>query len=235
MYEDAARFYDVIHDARGRDADAEADLVLGEIRQRLPTASTLLDVGCGTGVHLSRFAESLDVVGVDSSPQMLEIATGRAPGVVLVEGDFRSFDVGRRFDSCVSLFSGIGYLIEEADLRSAVSNMARHLEPGGVLLVEGWVEPDYWLGSTVSAESGGHGDLAVARAARSRREGVLCEVEMRYVAATNEALETVDERHVLRLSDPDEFAGAFEAADLTFERLPHMLHPGRSVYLGVRR
>lgn len=235
MYGDAARFYDVIHDARGRDADAEAELVLREVLQRLPTATTLLDVGCGTGVHLPRFAESFEVVGVDSSPQMLDIARGRAPDVLLVEGDFRTFDVGRRFDSCVSLFSGSGYLIDEVDLRLAVSNKARHLNPGGVLLVEGWVEPEYWLGSMVSAESGVRGDLAVARAARSRREGVLCEVEMRYVAATDQSFETVDERHVLRLSDPDEVAGAFIVADVTFERLPHLLHPGRSVYVGVRR
>jgi SAM-dependent methyltransferase len=55
------------------------------------------------------------------------------------------------------------------------------------------------------------------------------------VAAMRDAVTTVEERHVMRLSDPGEFAAAFERAGLTFERLPHTLRPGRSVYAGVKR
>ena len=146
-YEGAARFYDVIHDARGRDAVGEANLVMGEARRLAPTSATLLDVGCGTGPHLARFAEEFDIVGVDLSAHMLSIAAERAPGVVLVEGDFRTFELDGLFDVAVSLFSGIGYLTELEDLRSAIVNMAAHLTPGGVLLIEGWVKPDYWSGT----------------------------------------------------------------------------------------
>ena len=235
MYADAARFYDVIHDARGRDATAEAELVLGEIAHRCHSASSLLDVGCGTGAHLRRFARRFDVTGVDLSGDMLTIASARLPSTRLVEGDFRTFDLGRTFDAVVSLFSGIGYLTEETDLRIAIANMARHLEENGVLLLEGWVEPEYWIGSTVNAESAREGELAVARAVRSRRDGSLCQISMRYVAATPSELVTVDEQHLMRLSDPVEFKNAYEAAGLTFERLPHMLHAGRSVYAGIRR
>jgi len=233
MYREAARFYDVIHDGRGRDADAEAGLVIGEIRRRCPAAATLLDVGCGTGAHLPRLATDFEVAGVDLSSQMLEVAAARAPGVSLQEGDFRTFDVGRTFDAVVCLFSGIGYLTEEEGLQQAVANMARHVAPGGVLLIEGWVEPEYWLGSTVNAESARRGDVAVARAVRSSRDGAHCEIHMRYVAATTTGLITIDEQHRMRLSDPAEFALAFERAHLTFERLPHMLHPGRAVYVGT--
>lgn len=234
MYGDAARFYDVIHDARGRDATAEAELVIGETLRRNAEAASLLDVGCGTGAHLPRFASDFDVVGVDLSPPMLEIAAERAPGVQVVEGDFRSFQLGRAFDVVVSLFSGIGYLTEQEDLDAAVANMAEHLNPGGVLLIEGWVEPDYWIGSTVNAESGRQGDLAVARAVRSSKSGMHCAIEMQYVAATPHGITTVEERHTMRLSDPDEFRDSFAAGGLDFDRLPHMLHPGRSVYVGMK-
>jgi dTDP-3-amino-3,6-dideoxy-alpha-D-glucopyranose N,N-dimethyltransferase len=234
MYGDAARFYDVIHRARGRDPRAEADLVIREARRRAPGAATLLDVGCGTGAHLPRFAEEFDVVGVDLSPTMLDIAAEAAPDVVLVEGDFRSFRLDRRFDVVVSLFSGIGYLLEPEDLRTAVANIAAHLNPGGVLLIEGWVEPDYWIGSTVNAESGRDGELAVARVVRSSRAAMLCEIEMRYIAATPEGITAVHEQHRMRLSDPEELADAYMAAGLDYARLPHMLHPGRSVYAGVK-
>lgn len=233
MYADAARYYDLIHAERGRDAAAEADLVLAELRRRHPAPiARLLDVACGTGAHLPRFAESAAVHGVDASAAMLAVAAEVCPAAVLTQADMRRFDLGWRFDAVVCLFSGIGYLTDEADLRRAVATMARHLEPGGVLMVEGWVEPEHWLGASVHAEAAHGDDLAVARVMRSRRDGALTEIDMRYTAASADGISTVDEHHVMRLSDPAEFEAAYAAAGLTFERLPNMLHPGRAVYAG---
>jgi hypothetical protein len=62
----------------------------------------------------------------------------------------------------------------------------------------------------------------------------LCEIEMQYLASTPEGITTVTEHHTMRLSDPSEFAAAYSAAGLDFARLPHMLHPGRSIYAGVK-
>jgi SAM-dependent methyltransferase len=234
MYREMARFYDLIHDARGRDGGAEAALVLGEIRRRCPSAGTLLDVGCGTGAHLPRFADDLAVAGVDLSPDMLAIAAERCPEAELVEGDFRTFDLGRSFDAVVCLFSGIGYLVEEEDLRAAVRNMARHVSQGGVLAIEGWIEPDHWLGSVVHAESARADGVAVTRAVRSARDGARTDLFMRYVVASSDDIVTIDECHTMRLTVPEEMESAFGAAGLRVERLPHMLHPGRSVYVGSR-
>jgi SAM-dependent methyltransferase len=233
MYAEAARFYDVIHAATGRDPDAEADLVMGELRRRHPGPRSLLDVACGSGSNLSRFGEFCDVAGVDASAEMLALAGRRCPGVPLFHGDMRDFDLGRRFDAVVCLFSSIGYLTQPDDLAKAIVTMASHLDAGGVLMIEGWVEPEYWRGTTFNSASGTRSDLAVARVTRSHREGPLCHVSMRYTAASSEGVSTVDEDHVVRLSDPHEFEEAYRAAGLSFERLAHMLHPGRAVYVGA--
>jgi len=233
VYGEAARLYDLIHSAKGRDPDSEGDLFVREIRLRNPEAQTLLDVACGTGANLNRFSESFAVTGLDASRDMLAIARERCPNIPLVESDMRSFNLDTRFDAVVSVFSGIGYLTEESDLRRAVMTMASHLRPGGLLVLEGWVEPDEWLGASVSADSFQAGDIAVARVTTSDAEGVRSSFTTRYTVATLDGISTIDEHHVLRLSDPEEFESAYREAGLTFERLPSFIRPGRGVYVGV--
>jgi SAM-dependent methyltransferase len=233
VYTDAAPFYDLIHEAKGRDADSEADAFIREIRQRNPEARTLLDVACGTGANLPRFAESFEVMGLDASEDMVRLAQEKCPGVEFVTADMRTFDLGRRFDAIVSLFSGVGYLVEESDLRAAVSTMAKHLNPGGVLVLEGWVEVDQWLGPSVSVDCCRTDNAAIARVTRSGADGTRSWFTCRYTVATNESIDTIDEHHVLRLADSEEFAFAYENAGLTFERLPNLLRAGRAVYVGV--
>jgi dTDP-3-amino-3,4,6-trideoxy-alpha-D-glucopyranose N,N-dimethyltransferase len=164
---------------------------------------------------------------------MLAIARERCPKIPLVESDMRSFNLDTRFDAIVSVFSGIGYLTEESDLRRAVMTMASHLRPGGLLLLEGWVEPDEWLGASVSADSFQADDIAVARVTTSDAESLRSSFTTRYTVATLDGISTIDEHHVLRLSDPEEFESAYQEAGLTFERLPSFIRPGRSVYVGV--
>jgi SAM-dependent methyltransferase len=233
MYSEAAPFYDLIHDARGRDAAFETEIVVGELRRRAPDVRSVLDVACGTGANLAHFAGTFEVMGTDISADMLAIAAERCPGVPLVEADTRTFDLGRTFDAAVCLFSGIGYLTELADLNAAIARMAAHLNSGGVLMIEGWVEPDYWRGSVVNAECARQGEVAVSRVVRSEREGRLTEIWMRYCVAKPDGITTIDESHTMRLSEPAEFADAYSQAGLTFERLPHAVHPGRSLYVGV--
>ena len=65
----------------------------------------------------------------------------------------RTFRHADRFDVVTSLFSAIGYMTTIDDLHLAVRNMAAHLTEGGVLIVEGWVEPDAWEGSRASSQA----------------------------------------------------------------------------------
>lgn len=234
MYADAAEFYDLIHKARGRNAGVEAALVTSEIRRRTADAKSLLDVGCGTGVHLPFFKGTFDVAALDASTEMLAVAALRAPDVQLTVGDMRSFDLQREFDAIVSLDSSVGYLETVDELRTAVAILGRHLRPGGVLLIEGWIESEFWLNRTVTVESAMSEGVAVARLTRSIRTGEVTDLFMRFDVMTPTELRSIDEHHVMRLSNPIEFAAAFGAAGLSFERLPHMLRPGRSVYVGVR-
>src|SRR4051794_30199696 len=160
MFDRTAHVYDLLYSFK--DYESEAAGLVELIRERCPDARSLLDVACGTGRHLELLRTTFpDVAGVDVEPDLLRMARERLADVPLVEADMRSFDLGRRFDAVTCLFSSVGYLADAHDLEGAIGRMAAHLEPGGVLVVDGWVKPGAWLpGVNVHALAESRSDLA---------------------------------------------------------------------------
>ena len=134
MFSRSARIYDAIY-ASIRDYPKEAAELDRLIQERRPGARTLLDVACGTAAHLEHL-RGYELEGLDLDREMLAVACERLPDVSFHEADMASFDLGNRFDAVVCMFSSIGYVKSEVRLRSAAAAFARHLEPGGVLVVE---------------------------------------------------------------------------------------------------
>jgi predicted TPR repeat methyltransferase len=68
-----SQYYDLFY--QDKDYDAEAGFVDKIIKKHLPKARTILEFGCGTGLHASKLAaKGYQVHGVDSSDQMLKKA-----------------------------------------------------------------------------------------------------------------------------------------------------------------
>ena len=103
MFTRSARFYDAIYSFK--DYGKEATRIDALIRERRPKARKLLDVACGTGLHLQHLREGYEVEGLDLDPKLLKFARERLGEVPLHEGDMRDFDLGRRFDAITCLFS----------------------------------------------------------------------------------------------------------------------------------
>ncbi|GGZ22990.1 class I SAM-dependent methyltransferase [Streptomyces nitrosporeus] len=99
-----------------------------------------LELGVGTGriaVPLARLTG--EVVGVDSSPEMLEqlrSATGPQDAVTPVHGDIRTHDDGTRYGLVYCVCGTLSLVLDPADQRAAITRAARSLAPGGTLVVE---------------------------------------------------------------------------------------------------
>jgi SAM-dependent methyltransferase len=228
VFRRSARLYDAVY-ASIRDYPREAAELDRLIQERRPGARTLLDIACGTGAHLEHLT-GYEVEGLDLDPEMLGVARERLPNVPLHEGDMADFDLGKRFDAVVCMFSSIGYVRTAERLRSAVSSMARHLEPGGVLVVEPWLSPEVWVDRHVGAVFVDQPELKIARMNVGEREGNLSIFEFEYLVGTPNGLERFNERHELGLFTVEQYLEAFRAAGLEADHDPEG-PMGRGLYI----
>lgn len=119
-----------------------------------PSAPRLLDAGCGPGPVLADLAERGRAIGLDFSPEQLDIAAETVPTAALVRGDLATLPFGpESFDAAVSL--GVLMHLPNDEQAEAIAEFARVLRPGGRLLVSdgtgSWAgeNPD-WLGAGVT-------------------------------------------------------------------------------------
>ncbi|MGH2818473.1 MAG: class I SAM-dependent methyltransferase [Actinomycetota bacterium] len=230
MFTKSARFYDAIYEFK--DYAAESEGLHELIQERKPRARTLLDVACGTGHHLEYLSKSYEAEGLDIDEELLAIARHRLPGTKFHRGDMTDFDLGRTFDAVTCLFSSIGYAQTEEALSAAMAAMARHLSPGGVLLVEPWLTPESFEDGHVGSVFVDHDDLKIARLNTTGRDGDLSMLHFAYLVATPDEISHFTEDHVLALFSEEQYRAALEATGLAVEHDPEG-PMGRGLYIGT--
>lgn len=107
--------------------------VVWELLDTFPPGRAL-DAACGTGRHAAHLAgRGHEVTGVDSSPEMLDLARARVPrDVRLLDGDLMDLPVDdHEFDLAVCALA-LGHC---ADLRAPIAELARAVRPGGALVL----------------------------------------------------------------------------------------------------
>ncbi|MFI6812991.1 class I SAM-dependent methyltransferase [Nonomuraea sp. NPDC050328] len=107
----------------------------------LRPGSTVLDVGCGSGLALAlAAARGAEVSGLDAAPELVRIARRRVPGAAdLSTGTLDGLPYADRSFDVVMSFNALRYA---ADPVAAVAGFARKTRYGGAVCLGGWGEPD---------------------------------------------------------------------------------------------
>ena len=121
-------------------AAAAADLVVDELRRNGVRSGTVVELGCGSGVAAATFHDhGYDVVGVDLSSRMIELARELVPAATFHVGSFLSLEI----PPCVAV-TAIGevfnYAFDAANGDAArgklFGRIHEALAPGGILLFD---------------------------------------------------------------------------------------------------
>jgi len=233
MFARSQQLYDAIYTWKDYQKEAAR---LAEIVAAHKTApgNDLLDVACGTGGHFPHLRETFRVEGVDLDAGMLAVARAKHPGVPLHQGDMMAFDLGRQFDVVVSLFSSIGYARTPERMAAAVRSMARHVRPGGVLLIEPYFSPQAWKPreKAPGANVVDRPDITVVRMVDWVRNGNAVDALFHYLVGTPSGVEHFTEVHEMGLFSHEEHCAAFTSAGMavTFDEAGLM---GRGLYVGT--
>lgn len=150
--------YDAPYAARaaaGIDVHGEANLVEQLLhsplnQSRSPQPYRVLDAGCGTGrtaIELAR--RGVEIVGVDLDEVMLQQARAKAPHLDWRLGDLSVIALDKTFDLIVMAGNVMIYLTPGTEA-ATLANLARHLNPGGLLVAAFELTPPSWSRLTLA-------------------------------------------------------------------------------------
>ncbi len=214
MFSETAELYDLIY-GQFKDYEDETRRIAELLRRVHPGAETVLDVGCGTGEHARLLAAlGYRVDGVDIDPTFVRLAEEKHPEGRFVRADMAELDLGRRYDAVLCLFSSIGYVRTLEAVERTLAGFRAHLAPGGVVVVEPWLEPDAWFPGSVYLVSAETEEVKVCRMSHATRQGSLSILELRYLVGRESGIEHLREVHELGLFTREEMGRCFASAGL---------------------
>jgi SAM-dependent methyltransferase len=116
----------------------ERDVQLAEgawLIQQLPPGARVLDLGCGSGLPTAKqlLDAGVEVVGVDESPVMLQLAEQQAPGARYLHQDLRDVDNLGEFDAVVAFFALL--MLPRGDIPPLLEKIRTRLRGPKLLLI----------------------------------------------------------------------------------------------------
>src|SRR3989338_93895 len=198
LYKKLAKYYDLVYS--WKDYKKEANKIRKLIKKyKKSEGKGLLDVACGTGGHLKFLKSNFYCTGIDINDEMLKIAKKESQRVVFKKADMTNFNLHKKFNVIICLFSSIAYLKTYQNLEKTIKNLHRHLKHGSIMVVEGFIAKSDFKPNSVYIDVYDGKNVKVARIGTSKIKNGLMLAEMRYLIGEKGRINYFSETHELGL------------------------------------
>lgn len=184
----------------------------------------VLDLGCGTGSLTECLARAgYDMIGADSSEDMLEIAMEKKErsglDILYLLQDMREFELYGTVRAVVSICDSMNYILEYGDLVQVFRLVNNYLDPGGVFIFDMNTEYKYeqLLGDQTFAEDREDGSFIWYNAYDPQEK--INEYDLTLFEREGELFRRLKETHYQRAYSPEEVRQAAEEAGMEFVAL----------------
>lgn len=126
-------FYDLVYQK-----EYPHDKLAEEILNRVDRNSSILSVGCGTGILLGKL-DNLEVTGIDTSQRMIERASERTEGELVTE-DITELRLNKKFDIVEATGQTLNHVKSFKQLKSALKNIRQMMKPESFLIFDFYVD-----------------------------------------------------------------------------------------------
>ena len=216
-YESFARVYDELMD--NVPYEKWAARILQVLREQGIEGGLALELGCGTGKMMLQLGQAgYDMIGVDSSLDMLQIAREKCPADYLfLLQDMRSFELYGTVAVTVSVCDSINYVKDPEDLKKVFRLVNNYLDPGGLFLFDFNTEHKYRdvIGETVIAED--REDVSFIWYNDYDEDSHINEISLRvFVREQEDLFRKFEEEHFQRGYTLEEMKGLIRAGGMEF-------------------
>jgi ubiquinone/menaquinone biosynthesis C-methylase UbiE len=153
-----AKFYAETYDVNVSDWPGEIEFYLKMAEETCAGSGSILELACGTGRVAIRLAEAgFNVVGLDHSPYMLEIARQKSRAIAnirWIEGNMADFNLDHTFALIIIPGHAFQNLNSPEEQVACLKSIQRHLNPGRRLIVHLDHQDVGWLGEIAGEKKG---------------------------------------------------------------------------------
>ena len=135
-YDDWAGIYDEVY------AELTHDIPF-YVSQAQSTGGPVLELGAGTGrISIPIASQGIDVVGIDVSPKMIELANSKAAKLglsttcIFQTGDILDLELAERFALIILPYRSFQSVLNPVDQKKALNNIRKHLIADGLVVMD---------------------------------------------------------------------------------------------------
>ena len=215
MFDTSADFYDALYSFKNYEQEALS--IRDYIYNRNPNARTILDVACGTGKHIEYLNAYYSADGIDLNDKFIHIAQNRNPNSSFWCKDMTSFDLNKKYDVVMCLFSSIAYVKTLDLVKQTVEQFKKHISEGGFIIIEPWFSADTWRPGYVTILSHETEDYKISRMSHADQEGNISILNFEYLVGSSEGIQHLKEKHELGLFSHEELLEVFKSTGMAVD------------------